>query len=105
MTTGQLVFYSGFVLFGLTIITTIVFLLKRPRYIPENAAYRNAAAGHPQQLQNSYPSELQAIHDEKAMDIYSPIQFEETEKLETETAAIFQEEETEILSPMEEIQP
>ena len=38
MTTGQLLFYAGAALLGLTVILLIIFLIKRPKYQPEGAA-------------------------------------------------------------------
>ncbi|MCI9332957.1 MAG: hypothetical protein HFG05_12460 [Oscillibacter sp.] len=95
MTTGQLLFYSGLVLLGLTVITAILFLLKKPKYIPENVIYEEMKTGHTQRLQNSYPMERVAICREPSVE---PV---ETELLAEETASIFQSEETEILPPTE----
>ena len=36
MTFGQILFYSGIGLLGLTIILTIVFIIKKPKYTPES---------------------------------------------------------------------
>lgn len=109
MTTGQIMFYCGLSLLGLTIITTIIFLLKRPKYIPENAVYEKATAGHTQRLRNGYPTERETIRREKPQDSpLPPTELVETEKLEHGTAAIFQTdvlpqlEETELLSSAEE---
>lgn len=97
MSTGQFIFYSGFALLGLTIIVAVVFLLKKPEYIPENAVCESAEAGRTQRLQNSYPPEREMIHRESSAELM------ETELLPQETALIFQSEETEILPPTEKI--
>ena len=35
MTTGQLVFYGGLALLGLTLLTAVIFLIKKPEYKPD----------------------------------------------------------------------
>ena len=98
MTTGQLVFYSGILLLCLTLIIAIIFILKKPNYTPENAGYRTAKTS---QIPNSYPTERQTIRRGEQIKSSPPTQLEETEKMENETAAIFQGGETEILPPTE----
>lgn len=61
MTTGQLVFYGGLALLGLTIIVAIVFLIKKPTYQPENSIYEGAAPSRTQPLRNGYPTEKETI--------------------------------------------
>lgn len=97
MSTGQLMFYSGFALLNLTIIIAVIFLLKKPTYIPENAVYKNAGIGHTQRRQNGYPTERETIRRE------SPAELMETELLPQETASIILSEETERLLPTERI--
>ncbi len=57
MTTGQLVFYSGLVLLGLTIITAIIFVVNKPKYTPENAVYSEADGKRTQKLRSGYPTD------------------------------------------------
>lgn len=57
MTTGQIIFYSGVALLVLTIILTIVFIIMKPKYVPENAVYAGADTGRTQRLRNGYPTE------------------------------------------------
>ncbi len=40
MSPGRLMFYGGLGLFGLTVVLLIVFLIWRPKYVPESAAVR-----------------------------------------------------------------
>lgn len=54
MTTGQLMFYAGIGLFGLTVILAIVFMIKKPKYRPENAV---GGDGQTVPLRNGYPTE------------------------------------------------
>ena len=61
MTIGQLVFYGGLALLGLTIIVAIVFLVKKLAYQPENPIYERTAAGRTQPLRNGYPAEKESI--------------------------------------------
>ncbi len=57
MTTGQLIFYSGVALLGLTVILAIIFIIKKPKYIPESAVYDSMASGKTQRLRNGYPTD------------------------------------------------
>lgn len=64
MTTGQLIFYSGMGLLVLTIILGIIFCIKKPRYIPENAAYDATGDRRTQKLHNGYPTDRLTIRRE-----------------------------------------
>lgn len=75
MTTGQLVFYGGVVLLGLTILAAIVFLVKRPTYQPEDPIYETNGAGRTQHLRNGFPTEKETIRR---------VSSERTEPMETE---------------------
>ncbi|MEY8316983.1 hypothetical protein AALB19_06620 [Oscillospiraceae bacterium 50-58] len=66
MTTGQMVFYSGVGLLVLTIIVALVFLIKKPKYIPETAVYGDAVSNVTQRLRNGYPTERVTIRRETA---------------------------------------
>lgn len=57
MTFGQIIFYSGFGLLGVTLILMVIFLVKRPRYIPENAAHEIKELDQTQQLRSGYPTD------------------------------------------------
>lgn len=64
MTTGQLLFYSGAALLGLTVILAIIFIIKKPKYIPESAAYDGTAPGKTQRLRNGYPTDHLTVRRE-----------------------------------------
>lgn len=57
MTAGQVLFYSGIGLLALTIILTVVFIIKKPKYIPESTAYSGLSSGRTQRLLNGYPTD------------------------------------------------
>lgn len=57
MTTGQLVFYSGVGLLALTVLLGVFFLVKKPKYIPEQAVYEPGAPQQTQKLRNGYPTD------------------------------------------------
>lgn len=94
MTTGQMVFYSGVGLFVLTIIVALVFLIKRPKYIPEKAVYGAAASNVTQRLRNGYPTEQVTIRRET---VSSPAD------RETQATELIGDEETELLSQTEKL--
>lgn len=103
MTTGQLIFYSGVALLVLTAIVTIIFLVKKPKYIPENAVYQNAESGQTQRLRNGYPTERQTIRRGGPAEPLDSTELIKTGKTERETAGFFQAEKTELLPPTEKI--
>jgi len=96
MTTGQLVFCSGLILLGLTIITTIIFIVKKPQYHPENAAYSGADGKSTQKLRNGYPTDRLTIRRER------PVSFTEVKPAFKETTPLESESGTESL-PVEHI--
>lgn len=61
MTTGQVIFYSGVGLFVFTIVLGIVFWLKKPQYIPENASYTGGADKGTRKLRSGYPTDRLTI--------------------------------------------
>ncbi len=63
MTTGQLMFYAGVGLLALTAIFAVVFAMKKPKYIPENAAYIGGDTGT-QKLRSGYPTDRLTIRRE-----------------------------------------
>jgi len=83
MTTGQLVFCSGAGLLVLTMITAIIFIVKKPKYKPEQAVYGDAARNVTQQLRNGYPTERVTIRRESKPAVGPNMAFSniETEKL------------------------
>lgn len=86
MTTGQLIFYSGIGLLIITIILGIIFWIKKPQYIPENAAYDATGNKRTQKLRSGYPTDRLTIRREPERPVSPgtvPLQ-EETERLTTE---------------------
>ncbi len=57
MTTGTMLFYSGAALLILTVILAVIFLIKKPKYSPENTAYMGDTTGATQKLRNAYPTD------------------------------------------------
>ena len=57
MTTGQMVFYSGAGLLVLTVLLAVFFAVKKPKYVPENAAHVSAGPQQTEQLRNGYPTD------------------------------------------------
>lgn len=57
MTTGEMVFYIGAGLLGLTVVLAIIFLIKRPRYVPEHVSHMPDKAGATQPLRSAYPTD------------------------------------------------
>lgn len=92
MTTGQMVFYSGVGLFILTIIVALVFLIRRPKYIPEKAVYGAAVSNATQRLRNGYPTEQVTIRRETV-----------PADRETQATELIGDEETELLSQTEKL--
>ena len=56
MSTGQMLFYGGIALLGVTVLLAIFFLVKKPRYTPESAFGRDGEIPGTQKLQNAYPT-------------------------------------------------
>lgn len=77
MTPGNMLFISGAALLGLTVILAIIFLIKKPKYTPESAAYDDMAPGRTQRLLNGYPTDRMTIR----RDSPRPLDPEETELL------------------------
>ena len=89
MTLGQMIFYGGFALGGITVLLAIVFLIVKPKYKPQNASYAGAA-GATQRLRNGYPTEhVPTSYPPSAGSgaAYRPTEYipEETEKLDDRT--------------------
>lgn len=90
MTTGQLVFFSGVALLVLTIILAIIFIIRKPKYIPGNVIYGESDR-NTQKLYNGYPTDRLTIRRESARSINldtavlsggtSKLAAEQTEKL------------------------
>ena len=66
MTTGQLLFYGGVALLGLTVVLAIVFLIAKPKYKPEVEANQGGDAGRTQPLLNGYPTDRMTVRRESA---------------------------------------
>lgn len=84
MTTGQILFYGGAALLGLTVLLAIIFIIKKPKYTPESAVYAGTDPGRTQSLRNGYPTDRMTIRRES-------VQQAATEKIE-------QAQETELLT-------
>lgn len=92
MTTGQLIFYSGIGLLIITIILGVIFWIKKPQYIPENAAYDAIGNRRTQKLRSGYPTDRLTIHREPERPVLPgtvPLQ-EETVRLTVEQTAQIQ---------------
>lgn len=85
MTTGQLLFYGGAALLGLTVLLAIIFILKKPKYTPESAVYAGADPGRTGSLRNGYPTDRMTIR-------------REPQAQQAATAVIEQPQETELLT-------
>lgn len=86
MSTGQLVFYSGVGLLVFTIVLGIAFWLKKPQYIPGNAAYDQGADKNTQKLRSGYPTDHLTVRREPEQPIMpgTAVFQESTAQLETE---------------------
>lgn len=86
MSTGQLVFYSGVGLLVFTIVLGIAFWLKKPQYIPGNAAYDQGADKNTQKLRSGYPTDHLTVRREPKQPIMSgtAVLQESTAQLETD---------------------
>ena len=54
MTRGEIVFYAGVALLAVTVILSIIFIIKKPRFIPE--AY-HGGPDETVRLRNAYPTD------------------------------------------------
>ena len=84
MTPGELLFYGGAALLGLTVILAIVFLIAKPKYKPELGTYDGGDPGRTQRLLNGYPTDRITIRREPV----SPQGAEEAEALPGGSAEI-----------------
>lgn len=71
VTTGQVIFYSGVGLLVFTIVLGIAFWLKKPQYIPGNAAYDQGADRNTRKLRSGYPTDRLTIRQESEQPIMS----------------------------------
>lgn len=88
MSTGQLVFFSGVGLLGFTMILGIIFLVKRPQYIPESVAYASSSDQSTRKLRSGYPTDRLTIRrepEQRNMEGTIPLP-QNTARLETEQA-------------------
>lgn len=85
MTTGQIIFFSGVALLVLTIIMVIIFIIRKPKYIPGNAIYSETDKGT-QKLRNGYPTDRLTIRREPVRSINpdTAVLSEETARLTAE---------------------
>ena len=107
MTIGQLLFYGGAALLGLTVLLAVIFSIKKPKYTPESAAYAGTDPGRTNRLRNGYPTDRLAIRRESAQSAATETieQSQETELL-TETLIDPQPgtmwpQETEVIEPQQ----
>ena len=99
MTTGQIVFYSGVGLLVLTVLTAFIFYIKKPQYLPENAAYGGRGDGSTQKLRNGYSTERITKRWKKTAS--GP----ETEKMESVKSTETLQETSQISSQTETLDP
>ena len=106
MTTGQLLFYGGVALLGLTVILAIIFIIKKPKYAPESTAYAEADPGRTHSLRNGYPTDRMTVRREPSQPgAADPIrQSEETALLTDTLSETLTEKLTEPLSGTERLQ-
>ena len=100
MTTGQLLFYSGLGLLGMTILLAIVFAIKRPVYSPENAVDFEEKT---EPLRNGYPTDrLLEVDNRPPEDTTLGTVLMQTEIMEEETELLNETEKlTELLQSTE----
>lgn len=101
MTTGMLLFYGGLALLVLTIILAIVFALRPPKYIPENAAIIGPGDLNTQPLKNAYPTNRLTVRRESTS---SPAQPHPAPP-DLETALLAPTEDTALLDTPTELLP
>ncbi len=66
MTTGQLLFYGGVALLVLTVILAVIFIIAKPKYVPQTAAYGGSDPGGTQRLRNGYPTDRVTVRRESS---------------------------------------
>ena len=71
VTTGQVIFYSGVGLLIFTIVLGVAFWLKKPQYIPGNAAYDQGADKNTRKLRSGYPTDHLTVRREPEQPIMS----------------------------------
>ena len=82
MTTGQLLFYGGVALLGLTVVLAIVFLIAKPKYKLEVEAHQGGDTGRTQPLLNGYPTDRMTVRRESKMaEAAKPNSGQETEMM------------------------
>lgn len=71
MTRGEMLFYAGAALLVVTVILAIIFIIRKPRYIP--GGYRGGL-GETTRLQNAYPTDrfTQGYPHSQEQEIYHP---------------------------------
>lgn len=57
MTMGQIIYYIGIGLAGSTVLIAILFLIFKPKYMPESTAYLGIESDATQKLRNGYPTD------------------------------------------------
>ena len=91
MTTGEILFYSGVGLLGLTVLLAIIFIIVKPKYEPENGVYDSGDPGRTQKLRNGYPTDQINTGREAPRPPAPAASMEETELLPGDSTALIQE--------------
>ena len=91
MFTGQLAFYSGVALLFFTIILGIIFWVKKPQYIPENATYDGGTDRNTRKLRSGYPTDRLTVQKEEKQAVArgAAVIQEGTERLEEDRCRLF----------------
>ena len=87
MTRGEMVFYAGVALLAATVILAIIFIVKKPRYVP--GAYHSAPE-ETVRLRNAYPTDRltkRYPHSQETNHSESPEQLPETELMQNSEEA------------------
>lgn len=96
-------FYGGAALLAVAVLLAIIFIIKKPKYTPESAAYAGADPGRTQSLRNGYPTDRMTIRRESVQTV-APEKIEQSQ--ETELLTDLQPgterlQETEVLDPQQ----
>lgn len=87
MSTGTIFYYSGLGLLALTVLLAILFIVKKPKYTPERAAY-SGADSDTQKLRNGYPTDRITKRAEKSGAVSATEPLRETQPLESDATEL-----------------
>lgn len=96
MSSGNLVFYSGVGLLVFTLLLALVFLIKKPRYTPDQKTDTDQGVQRTQKLRNGYPTGSVPLFREASE---TEVLLSESQTPPSETELLPQE--TELLLPEE----